>query len=232
MKSLISLCVPCMNRLEDLIQTMPHMINAANASPPVEIAVVNYSSKDKLEDYIFSLMDDKKLIRDNFINYKKYTGRDTYHAAHANNLAMLLGGGDYIVLIPADVFITIEFIPILRNLFKAGCIWCNTKKKHRSTIAIKRTEFIASGGYDERFEMYGPDDIDIIERLERRGLKHGFIPDEVLSSIYTSPDKKVANYRVRVSHKELGKMSMPYYYENRDNKVLVANIGRTWGEWE
>lgn len=230
--SLISLCVPCMNRLEDLVLTMPYMIDAANASPPVEIAIVNYNSTDRMEDYIFSLMDNGNLVSDNSIRYRKYTGRDTYHAAHANNLAMLLGSGEYVALIPADVFVGSDFISILRSLFGSGYEWCNTRKKHRSTIAIKRNEFVASGGYDERFEMYGPDDIDIIERLERRGLKHGFIPDEALSSIYTSPDKKVANYRIRASHKELGKMSMPYYYENRDNKVLVANVGAAWGEWE
>ena len=41
-----------MNRTYDLKKTLPLTIQAADASPPVEIVVLNYNSKDDLEDYI------------------------------------------------------------------------------------------------------------------------------------------------------------------------------------
>jgi len=221
---LISLCTPCMNRLDDFKETITSKINATKYGS-VELVVLDYNSQDGLEDFVENLMKTVPIV------YKKYTGRNAYHAAHANNLVMLLGNGDYVVLTPADTFIEEGYIPRLVKKIEQGCIWCTTLKKHRSIVAVKKEEFVNCGGYDERMEMYGPDDVDLIERLERRGGKFGSIPDELIRSIYTSPEKKVENYRIKASHKELGKLSMPYLYENRDKKSLVANLDG-WGKWE
>jgi glycosyltransferase involved in cell wall biosynthesis len=212
-----------MNRLDDLIATLPKKIGATIESPPVEIVVVDYNSRDGLGEYAHSSL----------FTYRKYTGRDTYSAAHANNLAMMAGSGEYVVLVPADVYLEDGYLSSLRDRINQGAVWCNTAKKHRSTIAILKTEFVAAGGYDERFEMYGPDDLDLIERLERRGVQHGFIPDELVKDIYTSPEKKVANYRLKgMDHKRLGQLSIPYYLENKAAGALVANPGVEWGKWQ
>ena len=48
----ISFCIPCMGRAHDLKKTMPHLIKAAIKSPPVEIVILDYNSKDDLEKYI------------------------------------------------------------------------------------------------------------------------------------------------------------------------------------
>jgi hypothetical protein len=222
-----------MNRLNDFVEMMPYKIEAANACPPVEILTVDYNSTDGLDKYMHNLRVSTRLEGGSFFSYHLYTGRDTYHAAHANNLAMLTGEGEYVVLVPADVYISSHYLSVLRNLIKDDAVWCNTDKKHRSTIAIKKDEFIAAGGYDERMEMYGPDDLDLIERLERRGCKRGRIPDDLITDIYTSPEKKVANYRIKnMSHKELGALSMPYYLENKALGSLVANVGMEWGSWK
>lgn len=220
-----------MNRLEDLKATMPDRILNANSSPPVEIAILDYHSTDGLCGYMQELMTTTVLNELSFISYQVYTKRLYFHSTHAYNLAMLSGRGEWCILNPADVFLKDGYIKILRERIAEGCLWCNTDKKRRSTIAIKKSEFITAGGYDERFESYGPDDVDIIERLERRGLKRGSIPDNLLNDIFTPAEKKIENYRVKGSHKELGKSLMPYLYENRANKQMVANEGRVWGNW-
>jgi hypothetical protein len=222
-----------MNRLDDFVETMPFKIDAANSCPPVEILVIDYNSTDGLDRYMHKLMESTRLEGDSFFSYHLYTGRDTYHAAHANNLAMLVGQGEYVVLVPADVYLKYGYISALREQIAQGAVWCNTAKKRRSTIAIRKNEFLAAGGYDERMEMYGPDDLDLIERLERRGCKHGRIADDLIDDIYTSPEKKVANYRIKnMSHKGLGALSMPYYLENKALGALVANVGVEWGSWK
>lgn len=228
---LISLCIPIMNRLDDLRQTMPSRIENANDSPPVEILILDYNSRDGLEDYLEDLINKTALIGGSFFTHIKYPKPIYFHSTHAYNLALLSGSGEWIVLNPADVFTRAGYISTLRDRIKEGCLWCNTDRKRRSTIAFKKSEFIASGGYDERFETYGPDDIDIIERLQRRGLKRGSIPDNMLDDIYTLPEKKVENYRIKGTHKELGKLMMPYLYENRNSQQLVANQGREWGKF-
>lgn len=228
---LISLCIPIMNRLDDFKETIGSHVSEALASPPVEIVVLDYNSTDGLNDYMKGIMGRLMFTNESRITHKKYSGRDTYHAAHANNLAMLAGKGDWVVLVPADVFTMYGYVAALRNLIDIGYQWANTDKKRRSTIAINKDEFIYSGGYDERFECYGPDDVDLIERLERRGLKRGAINDNLLRDIFTSPEKKIANYRLKGSHVELGQALMPFLYDNRSRGQLVGNKGRIWGQW-
>lgn len=229
---LISLCIPIMNRLDDLMATMPDRIANANSSPPVNICVLDYNSTDGLEGWIIELMNSTVLAHGSSFTYTKYDKRDYFHSTHAYNLAMLSGIGKWVVLTPADVFVKDGYIAVLRQRISEGCQWCNTDRKRRSTIAIEKNEFVKAGGYDERFETYGPDDRDIIERLERRELKRGSIPDHLLDDIFTPAEKKIANYRIKGSHHELGKMLMPYYYENRNSGQLVANQGVNWGSWD
>jgi len=228
---LVSLCTPIMNRLEDFKETISYKIIAAQENPPIEIVILDYNSTDGLEDYVRNLMKTATLGNGSFFTYKKFTGRTTFHATHSYNLAMLLGQGEYVVLVPADVIIRSGYMFFLREEIKKNCIWINTSHKRRSTIAIKKEEFINMGGYDERFEFYGPDDIDIMERLIRRNAKRGEIPDRYLKDIFTPADKKIENYRLKMSHGEMGKMLMPFLYENREKKQLMANEGIEWGKW-
>jgi len=62
---LISICIPCKNRTYDLKKTIPHIIRAANISPPVEIVVINYGSEDDLNEYISFVFKDNKLVKEN-----------------------------------------------------------------------------------------------------------------------------------------------------------------------
>lgn len=228
---LISLCVPIMNRLDDLIATMPDRLVNANSSPPVEIVILDYGSTDGLREYMYELMATTSLARGSFFSYIWYEKPKFFHSTHAYNLALKSGIGTWVVLTPADVYLKDGYMTILRDRIWAGCQWCNTDKKRRSTIAFNRDEFIAMGGYDERFNTYGPDDVDIIERMNRRGLLRGSIPDSFLDEIYTEPSKKVANYKGDLSHRDLGKGLMRYLYQNRDEAQLVANAGKKWGEF-
>lgn len=228
---LISLCVPIMNRLDDLIATMPYRIANANQSPPVEIVILDYGSRDGLMEYMNDLMAKTELADGSLFSYIRHTKPKFFNSAHAYNLALLSSFGDWVVLTPADVFIKEGYIDALRTCIAQGCLWANTNRKRRSTIAFNRDEFVAAGGYDERFDTYGPDDVDIIERLERRGSKRGSIPDNLLDDIFTPAEKKVENYPNQISHRELGKGLMKYLYENRAEHQLVANQGREWGKF-
>jgi hypothetical protein len=98
----------------------------------------------------------------------------------------------------------------------------------RGVIVCARDEFIAAGGYDERFEFYGPEDTDLDERLVRRGGKFGLLPN-LLREIPTPKAEKTANYRI-TSRWETKKLMVPIYEENKRNKVLVVNEGVEWGQ--
>ena len=72
---LISICAPCHNRTYDLKKVLPTWIEAANASPPVEMVVLDYNSPDDLQSYMEE-MKKVPLAEGNSLLCPKYTGRN------------------------------------------------------------------------------------------------------------------------------------------------------------
>jgi len=222
---IISVCIPCMNRTYDLKETMPYIIKAANYSPPVEIVVLDYNSQDDLAEYIKSV---RKVTE---LSYFKYIGRDYYHMAHARNLTILSSKGEWIVNFSTDLIPCEQYFETIRKIIQQdNYLWLRHNNQFIGVIAIKRDEFIDAGGYDERFEFYGKEDKDLIARLERRGSKFTFITSN-LKIILTPNTEKTKNYRLKLSRWRMGKISKSIYEDNISNNVLVANLGKEWGQW-
>jgi len=223
---IISVCIPCMNRTYDLKETMPYIIKAANYSPPVEIVVLDYNSQDDLAEYIKSV---RKVTE---LSYFKYIGRDYYHMAHARNLTILSSKGEWIVNFSTDLIPCEQYFETIRKIIQQdNYLWLRHNNQFIGVIAIKRDEFIDAGGYDERFEFYGKEDKDLIARLERRGSKFTFITSN-LKIISTPNTEKTKNYRLKLSRWRMGKISKSIYEDNISNNVLVANLGKEWGQWQ
>lgn len=235
---LISLCIPCMNRAHDLKSVMQGFIDAANASPPTEIAILNYNSTDDLDDYIKGLINSSALENGNIFTYTKTNNKEYFHMANARNCSMLSARGDVLCMLSADTIISNDFVKKIRPVFeseKDSLYMC--EREVGCIILLKKEEFIKSGGYDERFEFYGPEDKDMCLRLKRRGLKFKPIPPGCLvGAIPTSNDDKMRNYRIYKNYTSSGyakgaisKKLAKIYMENIYNNVLVANVGIEWG---
>jgi hypothetical protein len=219
-----------MNRTHDLKVVLPSVIDAANESPPVEIVILDYNSQDDLATYMGKVLTRPNLVDGNFITYRKYTGRDHFHMAHARNLAVLASRGDYIYISCADIKLKPSMVKIIRAELEKGYTWLHHSDRFVGNICISRQEFIDAGGYDERFEFYGKEDKDLLQRLRRRGAPHAQIPDR-LTLIYTPWPEKLRNYRLPLSRKQMSKRSKAIYQENMEAGVLVANEGKEWGQW-
>jgi len=222
-----------MNRTYDLKKTMPLMIDAANASPPTEIVILDYNSQDDLKEYIDSVTQSKSLEKSNRLTYAKCTGRNYYHMAHARNLSVLASNGEYIIISSCDIIPRLGFLPTIRRIIvEQDLVWVHDGVRFTGVIACKKSEFIAAGGYDERFEFYGPEDKDVNARLHRRGLKAGQYREELLGIIDTPKEEKAKNYRVKMSKWDMSKIGLAIYTQNTAENVLVANAGKAWGSWE
>ena len=226
---LISLCIPVHNRTHDLKRTMPYIIEAANASPPVEIAVLDYNSPDDLSRFI-QAVNHIKFDDDVSMMYRKYVGRTHFHKAHAFNLAILMSHGEYFVLMGADAYPESGYIAMLRTLIDQGYQWMHGRDLC-GIVACERKAFIDAGGYDERFEFYGPEDRDLDDRMMRRGLKFGAVPRGLMHVIPTPDEDKVKDYGVNLSKRQMSKLMRRIYDENNANALLVANQGKLWGQW-
>ena len=228
---LVSICIPAMNRTDDLRQIMPHLILAANASPPVEIVIVDYSSSDGLGEFVQHVQASGMLNGGSLLTYSRYEGRDTYHMAHARNLSVKASHGDYVLISSSDIVITAAYLDAIRAQIAQGCVWTYPAQRYKGVICVRRDEFEAAGGFDERFEWYGKEDKDLHQRLLRRGAQAGTVT-AALSVIPTPWEKKKRNYRGHPSRSEMHRATLEIYRENCAAGVLVANEGQEWGSWE
>ena len=230
--NLISVCIPCKNRTYDLNNTLPSIIDAANASPPVEIVILNYNSKDDLDEYIKTIRQVAPLERGNTIEYFKYTKPKYYNMAHAYNLNFKLTKGDYVVILGADIVTDINYFKTIRE--NEGADWMHGPNL-LGIIVVKRDVFETIGGYDERFEYYGPEDKDIEMRLKRLGGKFVELPDGLISEIRTPDEDKLKYYDPTMGgleNRERRRKAMKAIYEdNRVRNIVEVNVVKEWGKW-
>ena len=231
----ISICIPAMNRTEDLKEIMPGLIEVANACPPVEIVILDYNSSDGLGEYVGSVQASVELKYGSSISYRRYEGSQYYQMAHARNLSVLASVGEYVLISSTDIRISEKYLKAIRAYVANGLDsyrWIRPRDSFVGCICVKREEFIAAGGFDERFVGYGKEDKDLRDRLLRRGLNPYTFPESGLSLIYTPWPKKVANYDPALGGRRgMHKRSLAVYEENCAVSALVANSDG-WGSWD
>ena len=214
---LISYCVPIRNRAHDLKKALPTVLAAARKSPPVEIVVLDYGSTDDVCDYLYV-----NLTRSGSGKYRFYKA-PYFHMAKARNLAMNAGRGDYLISTNADTLLDPSYFEVVRKLIeKTGCDVAKSKKRN-GVLVVKREEFIKSGGFDERFEFYGPEDRDLVARLKRRGLKFAFYSEDLQRDIPTSNKKKAEGYRLNIAKWDMKELMYQIFKQNEAEGRLVAN---------
>ena len=97
---------------------MGYLIESANASPPVEIMILDYNSPDNLADYIKQVLDSKSLNPENILSYCKYQGQNYYHMAHARNLSVRASSGSIITIMSSDICPQANFVSVIREQIK------------------------------------------------------------------------------------------------------------------
>lgn len=235
---LISLCIPCMNRTYALKQALPAIINAANYSPPVEIVVLNYSSRDDLEYYMEDILQQDLLVDGNMWKYVVEPGKKYYHSTHARNLCVQMSSGEYFIMLSAEALPALNAFKYIRSKIETDRpVWMCENKIGR-WIICQRQEFIDSGGYDERFNVYSPEEKDLCLRLHRRGGKFETFPGSLIEEIPTSNKEKLlyldsSTYNGNIWIKrQMHRAMMKIFEENNNNNILVVNEGKDWRGWD
>lgn len=210
MTPLISYTVPCHKRVDDLSAVWPSLLEAARACRPVEIVVVDYGNEPPMDDVLADV--------------RKRVDATHFHMAHARNVGIRAASGDLIVAFLADQIVSPDFFHVVRELLKPGVFL-----KWFETFVFHRQDILDAGGFDERFEFYGPEGKELTDRLQRRGLRAVQIPDRIVSQIPTPNADKVKHYREKLSKREMHLRGMEIWNENKAAGLTVANQGREWG---
>lgn len=215
-KKRVAFVTTCKGRLEHIRATLPKNINDSGANDAIFI-VLDYNDQDGLADYIErehkADLDSGKLI------YYRNKDQPRFHMAHAKNQAhrcAIKEGADILVTLDADNLIGRGFTNFLLYKFETDpelsfvCPDFKTLPKpgHRfnadnpvqlgrgfaGRLAIRANDFIKAGGYNEVFETWRGEDIDLISRLDRLGLKKGFIDRIFLNAIAHSSQLRFSEY--------------------------------------
>ena len=177
----ISLCTVCMNRLHHLQKTLPKNIEDNLHYPGIEFVLLDYNSQDGLEDWVKS--DLMSYIKAGKLVYYKTTEPDYFRMSHSKNIAHRVATGDIVCNVDADNYAGKGFAEFIRDKFQRNPnvylvpeeSLLNGDCGAGGRICLKKTDFINLRGYDESFDGWGYEDIDLRDRLKDQNIKEAYI---------------------------------------------------------
>jgi hypothetical protein len=170
---LISAITTCKGRLAHLRQTLPSLM----ALPDCEVIVVDYDCPQGAGAWARSTFPAVKVVH--------VADRPHFKAAEARNLGVAAATAPWLLLIDADVGVGAGFVAAIAPLLGAGVFLRSTPLSPElyGTLVVAGSDLAAIGGYDEVFEGWGSEDVDLVRRLEQSGRRANSFPARLLTTI-------------------------------------------------
>lgn len=181
-----------MNRLENLKQTLPKNIEDNISYDHIEFVVLNYNSRDGLEEWITNAM--AQYLKNGVLIYIKTDEPQYFLRSHSKNIAAKRATGDIICNVDADNYIGKGFADYINERFtKYKNSYLAVKKSSGrrdcyGRICMLKNDFLAVTGYDESMTDYGFEDFDLTNRLKLIGKKAQYISDEKFLKVLNHDD--------------------------------------------
>lgn len=226
----VSICITCMNRLDDLSKTLIKNIEDNLDYPKIEFLVLDYNSKDGLDRWIKK--ETFSYIEKGILNYYRTEDPKHYQMGHSRNIAFKLANGDIVNNVDCDNFIQkgfIEYINILANQQKELAIFAKSRRRLRGRLGFYKHEFInILGGYDESFDGYGYDDHDLMNRALSLGFT--FMPFRKYIDLVEDHKKhKTENFKNK-NWKQTELDNRIKSLTNLQKNIFKANQNKQWGK--
>lgn len=246
-KPTVYFCTTCKGRVQHIERTLRQNIHH---NPDAKFILVDYNSQDYLIDYLKARCWEE--ICSGQLTVYSYKEDTPFRMAHAKNMAHRLAifegakPNDILCNIDADNFTgkgfanyLIESFTILPTLKQEVFMWSRMVKDGHGRlprgisgrIAVTARQFLNSGGYDEKFETWSPDDKDFNLRLRRMGYTAYEIDPYYLNAILHNDKMRFREYR------HAKDLDYDDFVVNNDNTVVnYGNIGcgivyRNFGYW-
>jgi glycosyltransferase involved in cell wall biosynthesis len=226
----ISFCIPCMNRIDHLMETLPVNIEDNKDYPNVEFVLLDYNSSDGLEEWVKKEM--MKHIESGVLVYYRTEEPKFFHMSHSKNVSHKLATGKIVCNLDADNFTTPGFARYIYNELKnrdCKIIFAKGASKLFGKLAIFKDDFINElNGYDEMMQNYGYEDRDLYERAKDRFFDVIFYGDKRFKRIEHSMEESTQNFRCKntLASSEINKSIFKWHMDIRQTQV---NIGKSWG---
>lgn len=241
----ISFCMTCMNRLHHITRTMPVSIKANLSYEKVEFVLLDYNSKDGLEQWVKTNM--MEYIESGILVYYQMAEPKPrfFNMTHAKNVAHKLGTGDVLCNLDADNFALEGHADYLmdvfweyfdEDIFVAPCRRMRGSGSGAGVwgrICTRKKKFYEVGGYNEVWNRWGGDDHDYNKRLRMSGSKLKCLDIRYLRCINHSNRERFGRYRTiggrAMGSKISGRRSWKRFSTYIREYGYKANIDNNWG---
>ncbi len=232
-------CSTCKGRAEHIQATLPR--NLAD-NPNARFVLLNYSSPDNLMAYLRD--NHAQDIASSQLTVYTHFCDGPFQVAHAKNLAARLGimdGADILVTLDADNWTGPGFTEFIAEKFEEkaapGLFLCpnfplihslphgpeRPARGYAGRLAIRSQDFIKMGGYDEEFDTWRGEDMDLIARLERLGYSMRHIDNHFLGVIPHNAEVRFKEYPHAKQYEN--KQELKAIYAKTNTVVNFGNFG-------
>lgn len=227
----IVFCTTCKGRVQHIKKTLPQ--NLAD-NPTASFVVLDYNSQDGLLEYL--AREHTGDIIDGRLAVYSYRDAGAFRMSHAKNMAhrlAILEGADVLVNMDADNYAAPGFDLFIRDQMENSntFLFCNAKSvvgRARQGLAgrivVSRQMFMKTGGYDERYLVWAPEDEDFKSRLRRLGAVGKIIGNEFL---YVIPHKDGLRFKEYPDAKPTPETEAAALKKIRESTDTIAN----WGDF-
>jgi hypothetical protein len=222
----LSSVTTCMNRVESIKQTLIENIKASGHLN-VDFVLLNYGSKDGLEEYIKETCM-PYIFSGKLKYYRVLDNIEFFHHARAKNIAYKLSSGNLVFNSDAEWFSYSSLFNLVFEEFKTGE---ENKTLHiggrGGALVNYKKHFEMIHGYNEEMVGWGFEDSDFFNRL-RYGFnfEHKRTDFSPYGSIIWRAHPKRDSTNIP---KDLIKWNYKIHKQNIARKKFIANEGNTWG---
>ena len=193
----VTICTVAMNRLHHVRKTLPVSLQQNN-NPGINFLLLDYGSEDGLQDYVERNF--HRETNEGRLVYFRYNDAVAFSRCHSRNMAMRLAGGDVVCNVDADNYAGPGFGKFVQDIFSKEKNICITgldnkwKQDAAGKLAVLKSDFISVNGYDEKFEGYGFEDYDLVNRLVLHGCTAHIINDpNYLNAVQHEREERLNN---------------------------------------
>src|ERR1035438_573323 len=191
---MVIFCITCKGRVQHLEKTLHRNLDD-NPGDNCKFVLLDYNSPDHLR-YFLANECLSEIESDRLVVYS-YSGEHPFRMAHAKNMAHrcgILEDGSVLVNLDADNltgpgfadYISAQFTDNEDMFLWSKMIQSGPDRLPRGIsgrIVVSKKAFVHSGGYDERFDTWSPDDKDFNLRLRRLGFEGQEIDPVYLNAV-------------------------------------------------
>ncbi len=161
---MISIIIPCKNRLDYLKKTFSNVVRQSFSD--LDIIVVDYNCPQGTKEYIDSIQDK----RINCINAD--VGETEWNLSASRNLGYKHSKGDKLLFIDADTVLDPDFIRYHVAQVRDGVFLTGKQTNPYNACGscfVTRNDFEKVKGYNEVVQGWGSEDFNLYERLRNEG---------------------------------------------------------------